>query len=112
MLGQSLLRLLITKYSLIWYVLVVAQLVLVLTSFSAATDCMAMPWADNHLCLSHISTVAGEHDHSHHQPVAIVPFAIGQMAVLVTLIYALTYLPLPSIPRDSLKPPPRYRLVY
>lgn len=105
MLGQRLLRTIITKYSLIWYVLVAAQLVLVLTSFSAASNCMAEPWTDHHLCLSHISK--GEHEHPHQQPVAIGPFAIGQTTALVMLIYALTYLPLPSILRDSLKPPPR-----
>ena len=107
MLGSSWLRVVIAKYGLLRYLLLVAQLVIVITSFSVAVECKAATLTHPDLCLSHMGNY-GEHEHSHSQSVAILPLTIGLAASLLMLSYVLpTRLPTSTL-LNIIKPPPRF----
>ena len=107
MLGSSLLRPAIAKYSLVRYFLLVTQLLIVITAFSVAAECKAATLIHTDLCVSHIGSF-GEHEHLHHQSSAVLPFNVGLVAAVLMLIYALTDLLPNSIFLDTIKPPPRF----
>lgn len=100
MLGSNLLRL-VGKYGLLRYLLLVAQLVIVITSFAIVGECKATALASPDRCLSHINS-AGGHEHTHPQPAAVLPLTVGQPTLPFIRLYALTYLPPASIPTDPI----------
>lgn len=97
----------IVRYGLFRYLLLVAQLVIVLTSFSVAVECKAATLTQPELCLSHIGHYS-EHEHSHPQSVAILPLTVELAALLFMLSYVLSTRPPISALPTIIKPPPRF----
>jgi len=106
MLGSNLLRPVVGKYGLLRYLLLVAQVVLVITSFSVITECKATPLTGPDLCLLHIGR-SDEHEHVHPQLVAVLPLTVGQEVFPFTDLYAHPNLLPVSTLLDLIKPPPR-----
>lgn len=107
MLGLSSLHRIMAKYGMLRYLLLVAQLVIVITSFSVAVECKAATLTDPDLCLSHIGNYS-EHEHSHPQSVAILPLTVGLAASLLMLSHVLTTPSPTSTLLTIIKPPPRF----
>jgi hypothetical protein len=106
MVGSRLLRPAFAKVHLLRYLLLVAQLVIVITSFAVVAECHATALASPDRCLSHMNS-NGAHEHTHPQPAAILPLNVGQVAFPFTRIHPLTYLPPASILLKIIKPPPQ-----
>lgn len=102
MLGSSWLRPTLAQYDLIRYLLLVAQVVIVITSFAVVGECKATALASPDLCLSHL-----DHEHTHPQPAAVLPCTIEQTAFSFTHSYALSDLLRDSTLLEIIKPPPR-----
>lgn len=106
MLGARLLQFSAAKANLLRYLLLVAQVVIVITSFAVVTECKATALADPDRCLSHINSNGG-HEHTHPQPVAVLPLITRQALFPLMRLSDLSYLPAASILLEIIKPPPR-----
>lgn len=106
MFGSNLLCPVVGNYGLLRYLLLVAQLVILIISFSVITECKATPLTGPDFCLSHIGR-SDEHEHVHPQLAAVLPLTIGQEVFPLTDLYTHPNLLPSSTPLDLIKPPPR-----
>lgn len=104
--GSRLLRPAFAKAHLLRYLLLVAQLVIVITSFAVVAECHATALASPDRCLSHMNSNGG-HEHTHPQPAAVLPLTTEQTDFPFMRLYELIYLPPASILLEIIKPPPQ-----
>lgn len=106
MLGSNFLSSAFAKYGLLRCLLLVAQVVIVITSFAVATECKTAPMVNHTPCLVHMGHDE-EQEHCHAQLAVLTPLTLACAALLLTHIYTRTNLSPTAILLDIAKPPPR-----
>jgi len=107
MLGSSIFRSASANYTLMRYLLLVTQVVILVTTFVLTDDCRATALASPARCIAHMNGTNHEHEHFHAQPAAILSLTGVSSPFPFTRVNLPSALLSSSALLQIIKPPPQ-----